>query len=235
MSNILASLTSTPQRLKMSYEEYLNVASETQITEWVDGEVIIHMPPIFEHQYLAGFLQALLLAFILDFDLGELVVAPFEVKLWADGPSREPDLAFVHHSNQVQLNRKSKRFNGAPDLIVEIVSPSSVRDDRVDKFMEYEQAGVKEYWIIDPRSRRQRVDVYGRHLVTGMFEEISLDEAGRFHSTVLTGFWLDPDWLWQNVLPDYRSCLATIMLTIPSLPETKQAYYQQTLNLYGQP
>ncbi len=235
MSNILVSLTSTPQRLKMSYEEYLNVASETQITEWVDGEIIIHMPPIYEHQYLAGFLQALLLAFILDFDLGELVVAPFEVKLWPDGPSREPDLAFVHHHNQSSLKRKSKRFDGAPDLIIEIVSPGSVRDDRVDKFMEYEQAGVKEYWIIDPRSRRQRVDVYGRHPVTGMFEEIPLDEVGRFHSTVLTGFWLDPDWLWQNVVPDYRSCLATIMLTIPTLPEAKRAYYQQTLHLYGNP
>lgn len=236
MSNLLSPPISTPpKRLKMSYAEYLNVASETQITEWVDGEIIIHMPPIYEHQYLAGFLQALLLAFILDFDLGELVVAPYEVKLWPDGPSREPDLAFIHHSNQAQLKRKSKRYDGAPDLIIEIVSPSSVRDDRVDKFMEYEQAGVKEYWIIDPRSRRQRVDVYGRNPTSNMLEEMPIDEAGRFHSAVLPGFWLDPDWLWQNVLPDYRSCLATIMLTVPTLPEANRAYYQQTLNLYGHP
>ena len=177
MSNILIPPISTPQRLKMSYEEYLNVASETHITEWVDGEVIIHMPPIYDHQYLAGFFQALLFAFILDFDLGELVVAPFEVKLWPEGPSREPDLAFIHHSNQTQLKRKSKRFDGAPDLIVEIVSPSSVRDDRVDKFMEYEQAGVKEYWIIYPNEQtlfQFVLNEQGKYQLHKMFAEDDL-------------------------------------------------------------
>ena len=129
-----------PKRTKMSYEEYLEHASETRLMEWVDGEVIEYMPAGYLHQNIIRFLLALLNSFVETFQLGVVLPAPFETKLWSNGPSREPDILFI---SQEQLSKlTNKRFEGSPDLVVEVVSPGSVSEDRVRKFSHYEQAGV---------------------------------------------------------------------------------------------
>lgn len=133
-----------PERMRLSYDEYLRRASETRITEWVDEEMITYMPPLLRHQEISGFLSNLLSAFVAALNLGKIVSAPFEVKLWPDGPAREPDLLFISNDKLDLLGEK--RFDGGPDLVIEIVSTGSVREDKVRKFEEYEQAGVAEYW-----------------------------------------------------------------------------------------
>ena len=107
---------------------------------------------------MARFLSSLIDSFINYFHLGILRFAPFEVKLWPDGPSREPDILFISKDNLPNLT--PKRFQGSPDLIIEIVSTSSVIEDRVQKLTQYEQAGVREYWIIDPRPHQQQADFF---------------------------------------------------------------------------
>ena len=177
---------STPRRLKMSYEEYLQSANDSNIMEWVNGEVIIYMPPIYQHQNIVSFLNGLLRQFIQFFNLGVVIPAPFEVKLWSEGPSREPDIIFVSRENLANLT--SERFNGGPDLIIEIISPSSVTEDRVRKFSQYEQEGGREYWLIDPRPHQQQVDVY----VLGhdkIYHPARLDDDGTYRVTVLPAFW----------------------------------------------
>jgi Uma2 family endonuclease len=104
--------TSAPQRLKMSYEDYLNFAGDAKIMEWVHGEALIYRPPVHEHQKLVLFLGELLNAFIQFFDLGTLILSPFKVKLWPAGPAREPDIIFVRPENRANLT--PKRFEGAP-------------------------------------------------------------------------------------------------------------------------
>lgn len=212
-----------PQRLKMSYEEYLEFASDSQLVEWVDGEAIIYMPPLDKHQNLSRFLTTLLDLFIQFFNLGTLRYAPLEVRLWPDGPSREPDILFIAKDNLVHLTLE--RFEGSPDLVIEIISPGSVSEDRVRKFTQYEQAGVKEYWIIDPRPRQQQVDFY----VLGqdnLYHAASLEEDGRYYSTVLPDFWLNIDWLWEESLPNPQLALAEIMISIEELPAEAKATYQ---------
>lgn len=76
----------TPQRQKMSYDDYLDYAGESQIVEWVKGEVITYVPPVYKHQDLSRFLSTLLDLFVQFFDLGIVQYAPFEVKLWPAGP-----------------------------------------------------------------------------------------------------------------------------------------------------
>lgn len=71
------------------------------------------------------------------------MIAPLEFKLWPSGPSREPDLFFVSTNNLCNLTEK--RYEGGPDLIIELLSTGSHKIDRVDKFSEYEKAGVLEY------------------------------------------------------------------------------------------
>ena len=204
----IPSSPTTVTRRPATYEEYLAQASETRIAEWVDGEMIEHMPPSIEHQDLTGFLYRLTAAFVSEVGFGKVVIAPSEVKLWPDGPSREPDLFVVRED---RLDRFDQwRFNGAPDLVVEVVSPGSVREDRVRKFSEYEQAGVLEYWLVDPRPNLRIVECYRRE-AAGIFQPVEADESGRLVSSVLaqgdTRFWIHVDWLWQEPLPRVQGLL----------------------------
>ena len=118
-----------------------------------------------------------------------------------------------------------QRFYGAPDLVVEIISPSSVRQDNFKKFAEYEQCGVKEYWVIDPRRHYQTTHLYQLN-EDREFDAVSPDEDGRLYSTVLPDFWLQNEWLWQNELPEPQLKLAEIMLTIPTLSDNLKIMYQ---------
>ncbi len=195
------------QRLKMTYEEYLAWEDEGAHGEWVDGEVIVFMPPTLLHQRLSGFLSTLLSTYARHLDLGLVLAAPVEMQLFPGRSSREPDLLFVARQHLERLT--PERLVGPADLVVEIVSDSSVGRDRSDKFYEYQEAGVPEYLIIDPRPGKERVDFF-RLTTEGKYLAILPDTEGHYHSLVLPGFWFDPEWLWQEPLPNTMAILATI-------------------------
>ena len=189
----------------MSYEAYLR-SEESVRSEWVDGEVIVYMPPKAEHQRILAFLERLLALFVNLKGLGEVNIAPFEVKLWEEGPSREPDIFFVSQASRSKFS--PERFSGAPELAVEIISPSSLLIDRDVKFREYEHSGVKEYWVIDSRPEKTRADFF------------KLDDTDRYElfateteetSEVVEGFWLRPEWLWQPDLNPFLKALSEIV------------------------
>ncbi len=222
-----AEWTPAPQRQKMDYQSYLDMAGESQIVEWVDGEVIRYMLPIYGHQDIVSFLDVLLRQFVNYFNLGVIIPAPFEVKLWPDGPAREPDILFISQNNMPNLT--PKRYQGGPDLLIEIVSASSVIEDRVHKLTQYEQAGAREYWIIDPRPHQQQADFFILD-DAGVYIPAPVSEDGIYHSTVLPNFWLKLAWLWQSPLPNSQLALAEIMTSVKSLSpqaqETFQALYE---------
>ncbi|MEW5985488.1 MAG: Uma2 family endonuclease [Chloroflexota bacterium] len=178
----------------MSYEQFLRWAGEEIRAEWVNGEVIIQMPAKDYHQITLGFLYELLGSFVRLFDRGRVMIAPFEVKILPGRASREPDIFFVSKENLHRLSED--RLTGPADLIVEIVSSDSVRRDRHEKFREYQEAGVQEYWVVDPRPGRRRADFYRLDEV-GQYELFATDDDDRVDSAVLSGFWLRPSWLWQ--------------------------------------
>jgi Uma2 family endonuclease len=196
------------QRLRMSYEEYLAWADEDVHAEWVNGEVIVHMPPKKRHQELATFLTSLLLFFTRLFRLGTLLAAPFEMRAIPDGPAREPDLLFIAQDHLDRLTEH--RLSGPADIVVEIVSDDSVARDRAEKFYEYQAAGIPEYWILDPRPGRERTDFYvlDEH---GRYRAMPLDAEGRYHSTVLPGFWLREAWVVAAEVPDPLQALAQVV------------------------
>ncbi len=214
---------SAPRRCQVSYQEYLKSAYETRIAEWINGEALIYPPHSLKHQNLVGFINSLLGNFVACFQLGVTLHAPFVVKLWAEGPAREPDLLFISQENQNNL--ATKQFNGAPDLIVEIISPSSVTEDRVRKFTEYEQAGVREYWLIDPRLHQQQADFYVLD-ETGILQSALVSDAGIYTSATLPHFWIDIAILWQSPLPNPQLILADIFRTHPDVPQPEQEIYQ---------
>jgi Uma2 family endonuclease len=192
-----------PARLKMSYEEFLEWAGEDTHAEWVEGEVIIHMPPKNIHQVTLSFLHRLLGLFVELFNLGQVGIAPFEVKLKPGGAAREPDIFFIANENLDRLTED--RLVGPADLIIEIVSSDSVRRDRHDKFKEYCEAGVREYWIIDPRPGKQRADFF-RLDEAGQYELYATEDDERVPSQVIPGFWLRPAWLWQADTVNVLTC-----------------------------
>ncbi len=196
-----------PGIVPMRYEEYLALPDDVHtagLVEWVHNEAIFHMPPNINHQNIATFLVALLRFYAGFFKLGQIIAAPVEVKLTSDGPSREPDILFISKENLHIV--MAQRVVGAPDLVIEIVSPESVSRDFDEKFIEYQEAGVKEYWIIDPRERRHRFEMYVRTSV-GRLEPIqSID--GAYYSVALRNFWLRPEWLWE--MPDLQLTFAEI-------------------------
>jgi len=100
--------------------------------------------------------------------------------------------------------------NGPADLIVEVVSDDSVSRDRSDKFYEYQAAGVREYWIIDPRPGYERADFYVLD-TKGRYQPVPIDPDGRYHSTVLAGFWFEVEWVLSATLPDVLQALAQVV------------------------
>lgn len=179
---------------KISYEEYLQLDLDAW-TEWVDGEVV-YLPMVGEnHQDLVLFLSSLLRHFGEFHDLGKAYCEPFGMKTGPDLPGRSPDILFICKENLHRLEDKCLR--GPADIVVEIISPESVRRDRVQKFGEYQTGGVREYWLIDPRFKKAEFFSISNN---GVYRPIPLHE-GVLHSRVLNGFWLKPEWLWQKPLP----------------------------------
>jgi len=175
------------------------------------------------HQRIVLLLSGLLDSFVELLSLGRVQIAPFEVKLWPGGPSREPDVLFVANEHLGRI--EEKRLIGAPDLVIEVVSAGSARIDKVDKFIEYEQAGVREYWLIDPRPRQQQADFYRRD-DDGRFTPAPLDKNGIYHSAILPGLWLNPEWLRDDPLPNASLIMAEIAKDLPTLPEDVRNAYR---------
>ncbi len=191
----------TPPDEKMTYEEFLTRLNGTH-AEWVNGKVILMSPASDQHQDIADFLTALLRFFVETHQAGRVLSAPFQMKIRSDFPGREPDVLFIAGEHLDRLHKD--HLEGPADLVIEIISPESAGRDRGDKYYEYEQGGVPEYWLIDPI--REQADFYQRD-ARGIFRSVAADGDGRYYSTVLPDLWLDVKWLWERPLPSLLSVL----------------------------
>lgn len=177
----------------MSYEEFLHWADEDVHAEWVEGKVLLMSPASGRHQDLVVFLITLLNVYVSAHKLGRVMAAPFQMRLHQPPRGREPDIFFVAKAN---VGRITKQYlDGPADLAVEIISPESTTRDRRAKFYEYETAGVREYWLIDPEREHAefyQLDAQGHYiLATG-------GHSGQYTSLMIPGLSIDLTWLWQD-------------------------------------
>lgn len=188
----------------LSYEDFLRVY-DGEFAEWEDGVIVKPMSPVsFNHTNIGLFLTRVLGDFCENNGTGQVVYAPYQMRLWQFNRGREPDVAVVLTTN---LSRITPGYlDGPADLVIEIVSPESEERDRKTKFAEYEFCGVTEYWILDPVA--QTAEFYLRNPVTLKYVAQSPDANGNYESAVLPGFWLTVAWLWQTPLPTLRSVVA---------------------------
>ena len=193
---------------RVSLPQFIIDCPQGAIAEWVDGEVVEHAPPVTRHQQVAHFLSVLLTLFAELTEAGLVLVAPYLMLLSPDGPAREPDVLCVSRDHAARV--LPDRLDGPADLVIEVISDDSARRDRSDKFDEYQKHGVREYWMIDARAGREREDFWvldgqGRYQPGGRRQD------GAFVSTVLPGFWLQPDWLRRHPLPGALATFAEIV------------------------
>lgn len=178
-----------PTQGKWTYEDYLRLPDDGRRYEVIRGNLYVAASPDYDHQYTVIQLAARLLGFVQANDLGIVLTAPFDVIL-PEGIATpvEPDLLFIRKENQPR--RGDASFKGAPDLVVEVISPRSRRYDRRIKFAAYRDAGVQELWLADPLARS--VVIYGWRDET--FVEVERGETGdEVGSTLLPGFRLKID------------------------------------------
>jgi len=158
-----------PAQGQWTYEDYLRLPDDGKRYEIIDGVLYVSNAPNSDHQFTVTELGAELRNFVKKNNLGRVLVAPFEVHLDETSRPVQPDILFV--KTERWPPERVAFFAGAPDLIVEVISPSSVRTDRVIKFTAYERVGVPEYWLANPHTRT--VEVYtvsqGEYALLGEF------------------------------------------------------------------
>ncbi|MBI4768922.1 MAG: Uma2 family endonuclease [Chloroflexi bacterium] len=141
----------TPARGEWTYEDYLRLPDDGRRYEIIEGVLYVTNAPSYDHQFTVGELQSELRAFVKARGLGVVLTAPFEVHLPGIARPVQPDVLFI--AAERQPHPGASFYEGAPDLIVEVLSPGSLRLDQAVKLSAYERAGVREYWLADPKTR----------------------------------------------------------------------------------
>src|SRR4051794_22991274 len=138
-----------PAQGTWSEEEYLTLTQGTNhLVEFSHGNLEFLAMPTRTHQKIVFFLSQVLYAFLSARGLGTVLFAPLRVRLW-EGKFREPDLVVMLAEHR---DREHEAFFDGADLVIEVVSEDDPARDLVTKRREYAQAGIPEYWIIEPQT-----------------------------------------------------------------------------------
>lgn len=173
-----------PAQGHWTYEDYLRLPDDGRRYEVIRGVLYVSPAPKYDHQYAVTQLFRTVDRFVFDRGLGLFLTAPFDVILGDIATPVEPDFLFFRSGREPRAG--DPNFQGAPDLIVEVISPTNRRYDERIKFDVYEEARVPEYWLVDPRARTVVIHVLGEK---GRYIEFSRGGEGEtVRSRVLEGF-----------------------------------------------
>ena len=179
---------------RYTYADYLEWEGKERY-QLINGEAFQMASPSVTH-------QALLMELSVQFGSWlrgkpcQVFASPLDVRLFpkkdkSDNTVVQPDMLVVCDKNKIDKGS----INGAPDLVIEIISPSNTHSDLFLKFQYYLKAGVREYWVIDPEQKKVQVHIYENdHYISTMYE----DNAS-IPVTVLSGFTITLDDLWTKI------------------------------------
>ena len=138
----------TNQQVRLTVRDYLDIPEDDENRyQLIDGELYMAPAPSWEHQQSSRFLMTLLSVFVAENGLGEVAASPLDMYL-SDGDVLQPDIVFISNDRLHIIH--SDGLHGAPDLVIELLSPGTERIDRTLKRERYEKFGVGEYWLADP-------------------------------------------------------------------------------------
>jgi Uma2 family endonuclease len=173
-----------PPQGQWTYEDYLRLPDDGRRYEIIRGVLYVSSAPVPRHQAILRSFVRVFLFFLEENPVGEMYFAPIEVILPASlATPVQPDLLFITAERMGIV--KDRNIIGAPDLILEVLSPSTRHVDRGPKLDTYAEAGVREYWLADPLARTVEVFVLrdGAYALFGNFSH-----GERLRSEVIPGF-----------------------------------------------
>jgi Uma2 family endonuclease len=177
---------SWPAQGEWTYEDYLRLPEDGNRYEVIRGVLYVSPAPSTDHQFSAFELGFRISAFVRENDLGCVYMAPYDVNLPSGIANPvQPDVLFFQKGNEPR--KGTGRFDGVPDLIAEVLSPTTYNRDRTTKLEAYEEAGVPEYWLVDPNARTVEVHAL---------------QEGKGYVKVIRGG--TGDEVWSSVLPGLR-------------------------------
>ncbi|MBS0619559.1 MAG: Uma2 family endonuclease [Spirochaetes bacterium] len=172
--------------LRVSREEYLDLEEDGFRYDVVDGVMVMAPSPSFQHGNLAGSITGMLYAYFQQQPLG-VFASETDVFLPDDGDVVRPDISMILNEN---LHIVKTHIHGAPDMVFEILSPSTRHRDLGDKAERYLKGGVKEYWIIDPADETL-------HLWINQGDVWKKKQGNVLESGLLPGFQIETGRLWK--------------------------------------
>lgn len=187
----------------LTFDEFVEMFSEDDDVELIDGLVVKRMAAQLEHEDLFGWLHALLWDFVEATGQGVVLGSRTAVQIHAYR-GRLPDLLFVRWIRKSIVKRKG--VYGAPDLVIEIISPTERPSDIIALEADYRNIGVREIWLVDLRKKKVKVL---RKRKRGYEEEVL--EEGVLRSEVVKGFWLRVEWLFTQKRPKVLDVLKQIL------------------------
>ncbi|MHB2020141.1 MAG: Uma2 family endonuclease [Candidatus Xenobia bacterium] len=171
----------------------------------MDGVIYMASPDTADADDLNSFVLFLMKGYVRRRNLGHVSGSRYAYRL-NEHRAPEPDIAFVTAARVSSVITRREGL-GVPDGVVEGVARDSRSRDYGEKKDLYQQAGVKEYWIIDPMTLRAEF----WELRDGVYQMMPLGANHLFTSSAVSGFWLDVNWLFGGELPDHLTCLEAIL------------------------
>lgn len=179
---------SWPAQGAWTYGDYLRLPDDGNRYEVIRGVLYVTAAPVPRHQLAVVKLVRFFDVFVSDNDLGSVLAAPTDVRLPdAIADPVQPDVMVFLKGNEPRW--EASNYEGVPDLIAEVLSPRTRRRDRTTKMDAYRDAGVSEYWLVDPNART--VEVYVLRPGTGYTEHCCGGVGETVKSSVLPGFRLE--------------------------------------------
>jgi Uma2 family endonuclease len=194
----------TPSTRRVTFDEYLDWLTEETKADLIDGVIHMQSPPADIHERIFVFLIGILDIFVTRRKLGIVRGSRTTLK-FSEANGTQPDIVFISNASRQRVH--PYYMDGAPEVVVEILSPSTRKLDRGKKMALYAKHGALEYWQIDPEN--QMAEFYKNHNGAWLPMPVSDDEI--FHSEVIPGFWLNTQWLFAEENPD-RFDILTMLL-----------------------
>ena len=169
----------------LTYDDYCHIPNDGRRYEVIEGRLYMSPAPFFRHQKTIRQLLIILDQFVKKHDVGEVIMSPFDVVL-SEHNVVQPDILFISKERLSSILTE-KNAQGAPDLVVEVLSEGNRRHDEIVKKKLYEEFGVKEYWIADPAL--ETIKIY--RLDSGKYVQIAVFESGKndiLETPLLPGF-----------------------------------------------
>lgn len=186
MSNQSANSSAPDRQLTLpekSHQDYLSAIAEhdTLRVEYLNGDIVMTPARSPHHQIIVTNLMLLLGQYAMQNGLGLVLPAPLDVVLAKEAQIAQPDLIFIAKARAPKLVTRAA-ITGAPDLVLEIISPSTARADRKIKPPLYAKHGVAEFWLVDPEDQSVEVFVLDgdSYRVAGIYLAGDVIKAGRF-------------------------------------------------------